>query len=88
MNPKQLPKHLDFLSFIQRLFTECQLYIRYGTDLSTGRKIDNRIDLKPLPQTSCVSGDSLAVQWLGLHASTAGRMGLIPGQETKSPQAT
>ena len=33
-------------------------------------------------------GNSLAVQWLGLHASTAGGMGLIPRQGTKIPQAT
>ena len=32
-------------------------------------------------------GTSLAVQWLGLHASTAGGTGLIPGQGTKIPQA-
>ena len=32
-------------------------------------------------------GTSLAVQWLGLHTSTAGGMGLIPGQGTKIPQA-
>ena len=30
-------------------------------------------------------GTSLAVQWLGLHASTAGGMGSIPGQGTKIP---
>ena len=28
-------------------------------------------------------GNSLAVQWLGLHASTAGGMGSIPGHGTK-----
>ena len=28
-------------------------------------------------------GNSLAVQWLGLHASTAGGTGLIPGQGAK-----
>ena len=27
--------------------------------------------------------DSLAVQWVGLGASTVGGMGLIPGQESK-----
>ena len=32
-------------------------------------------------------GNSLAVQWLRLLASTAGGKGLIPGQETKIPQA-
>ena len=30
---------------------------------------------------------SLAVQWLGLHASTAGGTGSIPGQGTKIPHA-
>ena len=33
-------------------------------------------------------GNSLAVQWLGLHASTAGGKGLIPGRGTKISQAT
>ena len=33
-------------------------------------------------------GNSLAVQWLGRHASTAGGMGSIPGRSTKIPQAT
>ena len=32
--------------------------------------------------------NSLAVQWLGLRASTAGGPGLIPGQGTKIPQAS
>ena len=32
-------------------------------------------------------GTSLVVQWLRLHASTAGAMGLIPGQGTKIPHA-
>ena len=32
-------------------------------------------------------GPSLAVQWLGLRASTAGGTGLIPGQGTKIPHA-
>ena len=31
---------------------------------------------------------SLAVQWLRLHASSAGGMGSIPGRGTKIPQAT
>ena len=31
--------------------------------------------------------NSLAVQWLGLRASTAGGMGSIPGWGTKNPQA-
>ena len=33
------------------------------------------------------SGTSLAVQWLRLHASTAGGMGSIPGRGTKIPHA-
>ena len=32
-------------------------------------------------------GTSLAVQWLGLRASTAGDVGSIPGRGTKIPQA-
>ena len=32
-------------------------------------------------------GTSLAIRWLGLHMSTAGGTGLIPGQESKIPQA-
>ena len=33
-------------------------------------------------------GTSLAVQWLGLHTSTVGGTGLIPGRGTKTPPAT
>ena len=33
-------------------------------------------------------GTSLAVQWLGLHASNAETKGSIPGQETKIPHAS
>ena len=33
-------------------------------------------------------GNSLVVQWLGLHALTAEGPGSIPGQGTKIPQAT
>ena len=33
-------------------------------------------------------GNSLAVQWLGLWASTAGGTGLIPGRGAKIPHAT
>ena len=33
-------------------------------------------------------GTSLVVQWLGLHTSTAGGTGLIPGLGSKIPQAT
>ena len=32
--------------------------------------------------------NTLAVQWLGLHAFTAEGAGSIPGQRTKIPQAT
>ena len=32
-------------------------------------------------------GNSLVVQWLGLHAFTAEGVGLIPGWGTKIPQA-
>ena len=32
-------------------------------------------------------GTSLVIQWLRLHASNAGSMGLLPGQRTKIPQA-
>ena len=32
-------------------------------------------------------GTSPVVQWLRLHASTAGDMGLIPGRGTKIPHA-
>ena len=34
-----------------------------------------------------VPNKMMAVQWLGLHASTAGGMGSIPGWETKIPHA-
>ena len=33
------------------------------------------------------SGNSLAIQWLGLHALPAEGPGSIPGQGTKIPQA-
>ena len=32
-------------------------------------------------------GNSLAIQWLGLHASTADSLALISGGRTKIPQA-
>ena len=34
-----------------------------------------------------ISGNTLAVQWLGLHAFTAEGLGSISGQGTKIPQA-
>ena len=36
---------------------------------------------------SLALGTSLTGQWLRLHTSTAGDMGLIPGLETKIPHA-
>ena len=32
-------------------------------------------------------GNSLVIQWLGLHASTAGGIGSVPGWGTKIPHA-
>ena len=40
-----------------------------------------------LSQNTCFQGTSLAVQWLRLHASTAGAVGLTPGWGTKIPRA-
>ena len=37
------------------------------------------------PTQSQLQGTPLVVQWLRLHASTAGGTGLIPGWRTKSP---
>ena len=34
-----------------------------------------------------IPGNSLVVQWLGLHTLTAEGLGSIPGQGTKIPQA-
>ena len=34
-----------------------------------------------------MGGTSLAVQWLGLHASNAGGVGSVPGRGTKIPHA-
>ena len=42
------------------------------------------MDIRP----KVLLGTSLVVQWLRLPASTAGGMGLIPGQGTKIPHAT
>ena len=38
-------------------------------------------------RTQIQGGNFLMVQWLRLRASTAGVMGLIPGQGTKIPHA-
>ena len=43
--------------------------------------------LEASTQDTSLLGNSLAVQWLGRHTSTAGRTGLIPGQGAKFPQA-
>ena len=40
-----------------------------------------------LSQNTCFQGTSLVVQWLRLHASTAGAVGLTPGWGTKIPHA-
>ena len=45
------------------------------------------IPFSKLRYNSHIIGNSLAVQWLGLRASTAGGMGSIPGWGTKIPQA-
>ena len=42
-----------------------------------------KLEVKNLP----VGGDSLVVQWLGLHASTAGGTGSIPCRGAKIPHA-
>ena len=43
--------------------------------------------MKKDPYLENQGGNSLVVQWLGLHASTAGGMGSIPGRGTKGLQA-
>ena len=45
------------------------------------------IQWKKIVFSKVVWGNSLAVQWLGLHTSTAGGTGSIPGWGTKIPQA-
>ena len=40
------------------------------------------------PQKQFEFGTSLAIQWLGLQASTEGGTGSVPGWGTKIPQAT
>ena len=53
----------------------------------------NCISICPFPNTFIVIksdmwGNSLAVQWLRLHAPNAGGLGLIPGLGTEIPRAT
>ena len=52
--------------------------------VSTQRSLDIRPGHTKLP----FGGNCLTVQWLGLHVSTAGGPGSIPGQGTTIPQAT
>ena len=40
-----------------------------------------------MPEKEDKAGTSLAVQWLRLHASSAGGCGSIPGRGTKIPHA-
>ena len=40
------------------------------------------------PRLGGITGTSLVVQWLRLHASNTGGVGSIPGQGTKNPHAT
>lgn len=51
---------------------------------SRGKKIQNA--LEGVKETS--SGNSLAAQWLGIRASTAGGVGSVPGGGTKIPHNT
>ena len=47
----------------------------------------NRKKVEESPCSKVVTGNSLAVQWLGFGAFTAVGPGLIPGRGTKIPQA-
>ena len=51
-------------------------------------KKENRFLSPSFLTVTMVLGEFLAVQWLGLHTSTAGGPGLIPGEGPKIPQAT
>ena len=46
------------------------------------------LGLRRKPKNKYNKGTSLGVQWLRLHASTAGGPGLIPGGGTEIPHAT
>ena len=50
-------------------------------------KIQDHSEKRPETIINNKHRSSLVVQWLGLHASTAGGMGSIPGWGTKIPQA-
>ena len=56
--------------------------IKREKDISTLRKDDLILRIKEK-----VCGNSLAVQWLGLHAFTAKGLGSVPGRGTRIPQA-
>ena len=62
-----------------------QVLLTMGKILEENPEVHGELDLV-LGFKGEEGGDSLAVQWLGLHASTAGGMGLIPGRGTKIPQ--
>ena len=48
-----------------------------------GRKSQDGVLSRTPSEDSVMRGTSLVVQWLRLHVSTAGGMGLIPGQGPK-----
>ena len=58
--------------FIAALFTIARTWKQHG----------RWMDIEYVAQ-----GNSLAVQWLGFHASTVGGMGLIPAWGTKIPHS-
>ena len=50
------------------------------------QKNPNELFGQPNASRLSLTGNSLVVQWLGLHTSTAGGTGSIPGQRTKIPE--
>ena len=76
------------LTTFQVLSGTCGLWLLYWTTQLCGHFLKYGV------QTTCIfwlkvetAGNSLVVQWLGLHTSTARAMGLIPGWGTKIPHA-
>ena len=67
-----------------KIYTDISLWIFLEWGLQVGKWIAgfSSRSLSEVP-----AGNSPAVQWLGLRASTAGHTGLIPGQGTKIPHA-
>ena len=55
-------------------------FIAYGC-------FDAKTELSSCSRNSTAQGNSLAIQWLGLHTLTAEGPGSIPGRGTKIPQA-